>query len=138
MKTLLATIALGAMVISTQAFAQLEHGSRGGWAQQDMTRQQAQQMADSMFQRFDLNHDGVVTRQEAEQAAAQFGAGDRAERMIDRLFGDAQSLTQQQAEAQALARFDQQDLNHDGVVTAAEREQARAAMRAQRDQTPGQ
>ena len=26
--------------------------------QQDMTRAQAQQMADVMFQRFDLNHDG--------------------------------------------------------------------------------
>ena len=39
-----------------------------------MTRAQAQQMADTMFQRFDLNHDGTVTRQEAEQAASQFGA----------------------------------------------------------------
>jgi Ca2+-binding EF-hand superfamily protein len=87
-------------------------------------------MADRMFQRFDLNHDGVVTRQEAEQAAAQFGG--RGERMIDRLFGDAQSLTLQQAESQALARFDRDDLNHDGVVTAAEREQARAALKAER------
>ena len=40
-----------------------------------MTRQQAQQMADQMFQRFDTNHDGVVTRKEAEQAASQFGGG---------------------------------------------------------------
>jgi Ca2+-binding EF-hand superfamily protein len=132
MKTLLATIALGATLVSTHAFAQ----ERGGRMQQDMTRQQAQQMAESMFQRFDLNHDGTVTRQEADQAASQFGG--RGGRMIDRLFGDAQSLTLQQAEQQALARFDRDDLNHDGVVTAAERQQARAALKAERGQNPGQ
>jgi Ca2+-binding EF-hand superfamily protein len=134
MRKLLVTIALGATVISTQALAQDDRGSRGGWMQQDMTRQQAQQMADQMFQRFDTNHDGVLTRQEAEQAASQFGG--RGSRMIDRMFGDAQSITLQQAEAQALARFDRQDLNHDGTVTADERQQARSAMRAQR-QSPG-
>ncbi len=46
MKTLLATIALGATIISTQALAQDQRDGRGGWMQQDMTRQQAQQMAD--------------------------------------------------------------------------------------------
>jgi len=130
MKRLLASVALGAIFLSTQAVAQDEGGR--GWEGHDTTRQQAQQMADAMFQRFDLNHDGVVTRQEAEQAASQFGGSGRAGRMIDRLFGDAQSLTLQQAEAQALARFDRDDLNHDGVVTAAERQQARAAMKAER------
>jgi hypothetical protein len=105
---------------------------------QDMTRAQAQQMTDGMFQRFDLNHDGVVTRQEAEQAASQFGAGHRAEKMIDRMFGSAQSLTLQQAQAQALARFDRDDLNHDGVVTGAERQQVRAQLKAQRGEKPGQ
>ena len=99
-----------------------------------MTRQQAQQMADDMFQRLDANHDGVLTRQEAEQAAAQFGGSGRAERMIDRMFGDSQSLTLQQAEAQALSRFDRDDLNHDGTVTGDERKQARAALKAQRAQ----
>ena len=135
MKTLLVTVAIGAAVVSTAALAQDENGGRGRMMQ-DMTRQQAQQQADRMFQRIDLNHDGVVTRQEAEQAASQFG--ERGERMIDRLFGDAQSLTLQQAEQQALARFDRDDLNHDGVVTAAERQQARAALKAERGQNPGQ
>jgi hypothetical protein len=126
MKTLLVTIALGATLVSTQAGAQAPGGGRP-----DMTRPQAQAMADAMFQRMDLNHDGVVTRAEAEQARAQMGGGDdskggaRAEHMIARVFGDAQSVTQAQVEAAALARFDRQDLNHDGVVTAAEREQAR-------------
>lgn len=140
MRKFLATIALGATVISAQALAQHEQDGDGGGerAQRDMTRQEAQHRADSMFRRFDLNHDGVVTRKEAEQAAAQFGSGDRAERMIDRLFGDSQSLTMQQAEAQALARFDREDLNHDGVVTAAERQQERTALKAERGETPGQ
>ena len=125
MKTVLVTIALGAAIVSTQASAQ----ERGGWMQQDMTRAQAQQMADAMFQRFDANHDGVVTRQEAEQAAAQFGG--RGQRMIDRIFGTADSITLQQFEAQSLARFDAMDLNRDGTVTAAERQQAREQRRNQ-------
>lgn len=125
MKKLVMTIAL-ATIVATPALAQ----EGRGWAGRDETRQQAQQQADMMFQRVDLNHDGVVTRQEAEQAAAQFGG--RGERMVDRMFGDAQSLTLQQVEAQALARFDRDDLNHDGVVTAAERQQARAMLKAQR------
>jgi len=126
MKTFLVTIALGAAMLTTQACAQPAApvgGGHHGWAQ-DMTRQQAQQFADSMFQRLDTNHDGVLTRAEADAAASQDGG--RGGRMIDRLFGDAQSVTLAQAEAAALARFDAQDLNHDGVVSAAEREQARA------------
>ncbi len=129
MKTLLLTVALGATMVSGAAIAQDQGGGRGGYMQ-DMTRVQAQQMADSMFQRFDLNHDGVVTRQEADQAASQFGG--RAERMVERVFGTAQSLTLQQFEAQQLARFDRDDANHDGVVTVAERQQARAALKAER------
>ena len=135
MHKILITVALGAVIASTQAAAQDQQGGRG-MMMRDMTRAQAQQMADGMFQRFDLNHDGVVTRQEAEQAAAQFGG--RAQRMIDRMFGSAQSLTLQQAEAAALARFDRDDLNHDGIVTAAERQQVRAQLKAERGENPGQ
>jgi hypothetical protein len=139
MKTLLLTLALGAAVISTEALAQEGGGERGGWAMQDQTRAQAQQRADLMFQRFDLNHDGTVTRQEAEQAASQFGAGGRGQKMIDRVFGDAQSLSLQQFEAQSLARFDRDDLNHDGVVSVAERQQVRAQLKSERAaaQNPG-
>ena len=142
MKTLLVTVALGAAMVSSGAFAQDSQGGRGRWMQ-DQTRAQAQQQADALFQRFDLNHDGVVTREEAQQAAAQFGAGgERVQRMIDRFFGSAQSVTLQQFEAQQLARFDRDDANHDGVVTVAERQQARAALKAARaaqgDQAPPQ
>jgi EF hand len=136
MKTLLVTLALGASIISTGAIAQDDQGGRGRFMQ-DMTRAQAQQQADAMFKRFDANHDGVVTREEAQQVASQFGGGERIQRMIDRTFGAAQSLTLQQFESQALARFDRDDANHDGVVTAAERQQARAALKAARvGQTP--
>ena len=103
---------------------------RGNWLQADITRQKAQQMADGLFQQLDLNHDGTLTREEANQARSAIGGGgggDRATRMIARVFGDSQALSQAQFEAQALARFDREDLNHDGVVTADERQQARAA-----------
>lgn len=132
MKTMLATIALGATIISTQAFAQ----DGGRWADRNETRQDAVQQADRMFDRFDFNHSGVITREQAEQLVQQYGAGKRARRMIDRMFGDSQSLTRQQVEAEALARFDRDDLNHDGVITPAERAQAKAARSA--GQNPGQ
>lgn len=130
MKTLLITVALGATIVSSAAFAQEQGGGRVG-PMRDMTRAQAQQMADAMFQRFDINHDGIVTRQEADQVGSQYG--ERAQRMINHVFGSAQSLTLQQFETQQLARFDRADLNHDGVVTAAERQQARAALKAEKE-----
>jgi Ca2+-binding EF-hand superfamily protein len=133
MNRLLVTIALGASIVSTQALAQQGGGDGRGWAQRDMTRAEAKERADSIFQRLDVNHTGVVTRQQAEQAAQQMGfGGERAQKMIDRAFGTAQSLTLQQFEAQELARFDRDDLNHDGTVTAAERQQVRAELKAQR------
>jgi hypothetical protein len=149
MKILAAAVALGATLVSTPLVAQAQtppaqapgaqapQGGRGGWMQGPQTRDQAKQRADMMFQRFDLNHDGVVTRQEVDQILAQMssgddsGRGDRMARMVDRLFGGAQSITQAQFEAQALARFDAMDLNHDGTVTPEERQQAMAAMRGQ-------
>jgi 3-oxoacyl-ACP reductase-like protein len=130
MRKLLVTIALGAAVISAPVLAQAPGGAgeRSGWMQRDITRDQAKQMADMMFQQLDANHDGTLTRAEADQGAVQFSSprgGGRIQRMIAQAFGNAQSITLQQFEAQALARFDAQDLNHDGVATAAERQQVR-------------
>jgi hypothetical protein len=127
MKRLLVTVALGATFISAPLLAQ------GNGAGRDRTRAEAQQRADMLFQMLDANHDGVVTRVEAQQAAAQFQtqqgdngrAGGRIQRMLDQAFATGDSLTLQRFETQALARFDAQDLNHDGVVTAAERQQLR-------------
>jgi hypothetical protein len=132
MQKLLVTFALGASMLASAAIAQDDQSGHHGRMMQDMTRAQAQQQADAMFQRIDLNHDGVITRAEAEQAAQQYGGGAKLERMIERVFGSAQSVTLQQFEAQQLARFDRDDLNHDGIVTGAERQQARAALKAAR------
>ena len=132
MNKLLITIALGAATISTPLLAQQGAG-RGGFGQRDQTRAEMQQRAEMMFQMIDANHDGVVTKDEAQAALANFGGEGRAgmmQRMVDRLFASTPSVTQPQFEALMLARFDAQDLNHDGVVTAAEREQARAAREA--------
>jgi hypothetical protein len=132
-------IAVAAAALTTPAFAQdrgeaaPQSGLRGNWLQADTTRQQAQQRADLSFQRLDLNKDGTLTHEEAQQAAAQFmarrGGGDasRITARIERMFAGAQTITLQQYEQVALARFDGQDLNHDGVVTSAERQQGRDA-----------
>ena len=129
MKMMIAAIALATTLVPVAASAQ---DAQMGMS--DMTRAQAQQAADGIFQRLDVNHDGTVTRAEAEQVRKQMGVGgERAEHMIDRTFGMAQSLTLKQFEDQQLARFDRQDLNHDGVVTAAERQQARALRQAAKD-----
>jgi len=136
MKKFLVSIALGAAAIAVPALAQMP----GGFMQRDQTRAEAQQRADMMFQMMDTNKDGTVTKAEADQALAQFQSmrggdnggrgGGRMQRMIDEAFAGAPSLTLQQFEAQALARFDAADLNHDGVVTAAERQQARGQQSA--------
>ena len=140
MKKLMMTLALGAAMVSTPALAQ--DGGRGGGFMRDQTRAEAQQRADTMFQMLDSNKDGTVTKAEAQTALEQFqaarggadnggrGAG-RMQRMIDQAFGTSQSLTLQQFEAAALTRFDAQDLDHNGTVTAAERQQLRAQRQAQ-------
>lgn len=140
MKKLLVTVALGAAMAATPALA--KDNSR---PMKDQTRQQAQERADRLFQMLDANRDGSVTKAEADAALAQFEAmrggdndhrGGRMQRMIEDAFATTQAITLQQFEAQALARFDAQDLNHDGVVTAAEKQQARAQRQAQK--APGQ
>lgn len=137
MKTIIATMTAGAALIAAPALAQAPGG--GGWGQRDQTRAEAQQRADMLFHMLDANNDGTVTRAEADQALAQLqasqGSGDEngrgggrgrmMQRLVERLFATAPSVTKQQLEALMLARFDAQDLNHDGTVTAAEREQAR-------------
>jgi Ca2+-binding EF-hand superfamily protein len=141
MNKYLVIAAAAASVFASQAGAQSPPtspqapvaGERGGGMNRDLTRQGAAQRAQTAFQRLDLNGDGTLTHDEAQQAAAQFmaqrGGGDtsRIDARIDRMFNGAQSVTLQQYEQESLARFDRQDLNHDGVVTAAEREQGREA-----------
>jgi hypothetical protein len=50
-------------------------------------------------------------------------------RMFERMFGAQGYVTLEQMRDRALARFDRDDANHDGVVTADERRAAREQMR---------
>jgi hypothetical protein len=140
MKKLLVTAVLGAAMAATPALAQDNGG--GHRMHRDQTRQEAQQRADMLFQMLDANRDGMVTKAEADAALAQFEAargGDkrsgRMQQMIDDAFSSTQSISLQQFEAQALAKFDAADLNHDGTLSSAERDQRRA-QKAQK--SPGQ
>jgi opacity protein-like surface antigen len=148
-KFLLTAVASAAIATSVQAQdappppqgqAAPQGDLKGNWLQADMTRQQAQQRADMMFQRLDANHDGMLTREEVDQAMAQMGGesggkgghgGRFAARLTERLFAQGTSVTLAQFEAQALQRFDRQDLNHDGVVSGDERQQGRALRQKQ-------
>ena len=99
-----------------------------------MTRAQALKRADQLFAQFDLNHDGHVTREEAELLGSKLqlirastgrdgapGIGGHTLRFLRHRFEGLESVTKPQFEAALLAHFDQMDTNHDGVLTAAER-----------------
>jgi Ca2+-binding EF-hand superfamily protein len=133
MKMLSLMIALGVTIVSTQSSAQ----ALGGGQQPDLTRQQAQDRADQLFATFDRNHDGVMTPDEARQVGEKLllqraitgkdvapGIGGHTLRFMEQRFAGKQSVTKPEFEQAMLDHFDQMDLNHDGVLTAAEREQA--------------
>jgi hypothetical protein len=100
MKKLLLTAASAALFLSGHAAAQAPSAAQ----------QAAVAMADQLFDRYDLNQDGVVTRDEAAQARAQMASAEspkqnrKAERMLDRVFGNAQSVTRADVEAAAIDR----------------------------------
>jgi hypothetical protein len=107
-----------------------------------ITRDEALQRADALFLQLDLNHDGIVTRDEAMQATSRLraerqasgrdvapGIGGHTGRFLARQFAAAQSITREQFEQAMLAHFDKMDLNHDGILSTEERQQAKAARR---------
>jgi hypothetical protein len=51
-----------------------------------------------------------------------------------RMFGDQGFVTLEQMRARALERFDRADANHDGTLTAAERQAAHGQMRGGPDE----
>ena len=114
-------------------------------------REHAGDMRQHMFDRLDANHDGSISREEfaaAHQAGGPhpgmmppppggpegpeghrgMGGGGRGG-MGMRMFGDQGFITLEQMRARALERFDRADANHDGVLTPAERQAARAQRR---------
>lgn len=94
-----------------------------------VTRQEATAAADRRFAAMDANRDGTVTRQErrADRDTRKRERSD-ANRPGPRQ-GD-QQLTQAAFRERALRRFDRVDTDHDGRITAQEREAARLLMRA--------
>jgi hypothetical protein len=134
MKILIAVAALGAAVAATQPAAQPLEPLQ----QPDLTREQALDRADQLFDRFDLNHDGTVTREEAQSLGRKLlllrastgrdvapGIGGHTLRFLKHRFAGMHVVTKPQFEDAFLAHFDQMDTNHDGILTAAEREEAR-------------
>jgi len=134
-KTLL-SIGIALIAFAGQAVAHISPVPAGG----DITRQQAMQRADRLFDLLDVNHDGLLIRSEAERAGAQLraqrassgtdvapGIGGHTARYLEHRFAGARSVTREQLQRGMLAHFDQMDLNRDGVLTANEREQMEAS-----------
>lgn len=102
-----------------------------------LTRAQALERADHLFDTFDANRDGLVTVAEAREVGAQLllrraatgrdvapGIGGHTLRFFEHAFAGVQAVTRPQFEQAMLVHFDQMDSNHDGVLTAAERKAA--------------
>lgn len=145
-----------------QRFARLDVDNDGR-ATPEEARQAAQQRraerAGRMFERLDLDRDGSITRAEFDQARTQMreqraerrenrgrsgmrgmrhrGAGMHGNRAA-RLFGEQGFITREQMRERATARFDRLDADHDGTLTAAERQQAREHRRERRQQRSGE
>jgi len=140
----------------TQRFAKLDANRDGFLTQAEAATGHAQRMAmmqkrraaraqgsDSaaMFERMDTNHDGVITRAEFDAVPhprhnrmAQRGA--HAPRGAGQMFVMADvnhdgRVSLAEAQATALQRFDRLDVDHNGSLTPAERQQGRQQWRAQ-------
>jgi len=113
----------------------------------DLTRDQARDRADALFAAFDRNGDGVVTRDEAKSACKKLmleraatgrdsapGIGGHTLRFLEKRFASAEAVTKAQFEAALLAHFDEMDTNHDGILTAVERQKARGPTPAEAGQ----
>ena len=102
-------------------------------------------MAAEMFDRADTNRDGMISRDEWHAGAARLaemrghdgpmmGGGMHGRPMMRHMamMADAdgdRALSRDEFTKRALDHFDRVDANHDGKISAEEREQAHAAMR---------
>ena len=121
MKTkLVAVLALGALA-ATPALAR-----------QPLTRDAAKARADLLFGIADINHDGIITRAEFDAyLKATNGDPAKANAMFEELDSEHRGqVTKAQVEADALAKFDRADLNHDGRIDDSEIAARRLARQA--------
>jgi len=127
-------LAVAAMIWSVQANGQADFAG-----QPDISREQARSRAEHLFVQFDTNRDGIVTRKEAKTVGMHLlmqraatgrdvapGIGGQTLKYLEHAFTGMQWVTEEQFEDAFLAHFDQMDVNHDGILTAAERERRRA------------
>jgi hypothetical protein len=111
-------------------------------AQPDITREQARVRAHQLFAMFDVYHTGLVARSEASHVGMKLmmkraatgrdaapGIGGRTLNYLEKAFAGRQSASEQQFEDAFLAHFDAMDTNHDGILTAAERQVGRSSRR---------
>jgi Ca2+-binding EF-hand superfamily protein len=139
----LIAIAVGAIMLSTGAAAHRHAPVRasGVHQQPELTREQALAQADQLFDMFDLNHDGVISRAEAQKLGRKLmrarmetgtdmapGLGGHTLHFLEERFATETQVTRPELESAMLAHFDQMDVNHDGILTTAEREEANAQL----------
>lgn len=147
---------------SDAAFARLDTNHDGRFTREEaqaLGQQRRAQMQTRMFDRLDANHDGQISREEFAQGHRgpggpgamadrgpdgppppggpgmrrfRHGGPGMAMRMGARMFGEAGFITAEQFRTRALERFDRADANHDGTLTAAERQAQRGQMRHRR------
>src|SRR5262245_21968737 len=138
-RPILAFASIAATLASPGAAHPLARPTRPEWT---ITREEAFQRADRLFEMLDVNHDGVLTRREAEMAGAALraeraetgidvapGIGAHTARYFEHRFAGARVITREQFEQAMLDHFDQLDRDHDGVLTAKERGEARSERR---------
>ena len=98
-----------------------------------MTREEVVGHVRKMFERFDTNHDGYVTREEANAAFPELdGLHERMEGMRHQMNGMREHMKSMRFEvAQRMepgAMFDKLDTNHDGMISRQEFMSAHAKM----------
>ena len=126
-KTIILSLTL---VLAPPALAHLSPPVAGG----NITRDEAVQRADRLFDALDANHDGFLTRREAmvtgmrlraERASTGVdvapGIGGHTERFFEHRFAGERTITRREFEMAMLDHLDRMDTNHDGVLTPVER-----------------
>ena len=119
----------GAVALGVAAPALAQRGPQG-----PQTKAEFQAAQKAQFDGFDADHDGAVTKAELSAALEKRMGSTPPDPIIDGALkrmdtdGDGKA-TAAEADAAALARFDQWDANHDGTLTPEERQ---AGMQASR------